>query len=219
MLTNLNNFLQQLPELLGVFLLMLSTFLLGYFGGLLLQKRKKQTQLRKLEEELSELKSTAPTRNDDIETLFSEIKPRIIEVVKQTQQAASKQDKSAPEWSQSKPEKQKEKEENAEKEAAPPGSVAQKARATFIKYNIEKPELNFNSIGYADNDQKDDLTRVMGIGPYIEQKLNEIGIYNYDQISRLNEADIQVITELIDFFPGRIERDNWVGQAKALKVS
>lgn len=219
MLTNLNNFLQQLPELLGVFLLMLSTFLLGYFGALLLQRRKNHVQIRKLEEELSELRSTSSTRNDDIETLFSEIKPRIIEVVKETQQAESEKAKSAPEWLKSKPEKQKENEENLEKEAARPESVAQKARATFIKYNIEKPELNFDSIGYADNDKKDDLTKVMGIGPYIEQKLNEIGICNYDQISRLSEADIQVITELIDFFPGRIERDNWVGQAKALKVT
>jgi len=49
-------------------------------------------------------------------------------------------------------------------------------------------------------------------------KLNEIGIFNFDQISRLDEADVRTITELIDFFPGRIDRDNWVGQARALKV-
>ena len=58
---------------------------------------------------------------------------------------------------------------------------------------------------------------IKGVGPYIELKLNEIGIYNYDQISRLKESDIRIITDLIDFFPGRIERDNWVGQAEALK--
>ena len=57
-----------------------------------------------------------------------------------------------------------------------------------------------------------------GIGPYIEQRLNEIGIYNYDQISRFKEEDIRVLTELIDFFPGRIERDNWIAQAASLKT-
>ena len=62
------------------------------------------------------------------------------------------------------------------------------------------------------------MTKINGIGPYIEQKLNEIDIYTYRQISNLKEADIRTVTELIDFFPGRIERDDWVGQAAALLV-
>ncbi|MBT4473007.1 MAG: hypothetical protein HOC64_05295 [Bacteroidetes bacterium] len=65
----------------------------------------------------------------------------------------------------------------------------------------------------------DRLTQINGIGPYIEQRLNEIGIYNYSQISRLQLRDIVIITSLIDFFPGRIERDNWVEQANELKLT
>mgnify|MGYP003748200067 FL=1 len=49
--------------------------------------------------------------------------------------------------------------------------------------------------------------------------INDIGIYNYEQLSKLNTEDIQKITELIDFFPGRIERDNWVSQAQLLKIN
>lgn len=63
---------------------------------------------------------------------------------------------------------------------------------------------------------KDDLTRINGIGPFIEQKLNEQGIYTYAQISEWDAADISQITEAIGYFPGRIERDNWVGQALEL---
>ncbi len=84
------------------------------------------------------------------------------------------------------------------------------------------PEVSYNyfdNFGRADSNNSNDLTKLNGIGPYIEQKLNEIGIYNYDQISRFNQVDINVITELIDFFPGRIERDNWIGQANSLKDS
>ena len=33
------------------------------------------------------------------------------------------------------------------------------------------------------------IQKIDGIGPYIEQKLNEIGVYNYDQISRFTDAE------------------------------
>ena len=53
----------------------------------------------------------------------------------------------------------------------------------------------------------------------IEHRLNNIGIYNYEQVSKLNTENIHKITELIDFFPGRIERDNWVGKAQLFKIN
>ncbi len=60
---------------------------------------------------------------------------------------------------------------------------------------------------------KDDLTKIEGIGPFLEKKLNEIGVYNYEQISQWDAAAINQITQQIAYFPGRIERDDWVGQA------
>lgn len=64
---------------------------------------------------------------------------------------------------------------------------------------------------------KDDLKQINGIGPFIENKLNEIGIYTFEQISQLDEELISQVTDAIQFFPGRILRDDWVGQAKSLK--
>ncbi len=81
----------------------------------------------------------------------------------------------------------------------------------------EKPKLNFDSFGKADASQKDDLKLISGVGPFIEQKLNSIGIYTFDQISKFTIEDIETVTELIQFFPGRIERDNWTAQAEELK--
>ena len=83
--------------------------------------------------------------------------------------------------------------------------------------DIENSPLNFERFGVADASQKDDLKRIKGVGPFIEEKLNTIGIYTFDQISKFNEEDIQTVTELISFFPGRIERDDWKGQAMNLK--
>ncbi len=77
--------------------------------------------------------------------------------------------------------------------------------------------LNFDSFGKADASQKDDLKLISGVGPFIEEKLNGIGIYTFDQISKFKKEDIETVTELIKFFPGRIERDKWTDQAKNLK--
>lgn len=82
---------------------------------------------------------------------------------------------------------------------------------------VENSPLNFESFGVADASEKDDLKRIKGVGPFIEDKLNTIGIYTFDQISKFSPEDMQTVTELISFFPGRIERDDWKGQASVLK--
>ena len=61
---------------------------------------------------------------------------------------------------------------------------------------------------------KDDLKLIAGIGPALEKKLNGLGIYSFRQISELTPLAIDEITNAIKFFPGRIERDNWVSQAR-----
>jgi predicted flap endonuclease-1-like 5' DNA nuclease len=72
------------------------------------------------------------------------------------------------------------------------------------------------TIPVATADQKEDLTAIKGIGSFLEKKLNGLGIYTYDQISHLDANLIEKLTAAIEFFPGRIERDDWVGQAKLL---
>lgn len=76
--------------------------------------------------------------------------------------------------------------------------------------------LNFSRIGIGKEENKNNLQLIKGIGGSIEEKLNSIGIFNFEQISNFNNTDIDKITELIKFFPGRIERDDWVGQSKEL---
>ncbi len=61
----------------------------------------------------------------------------------------------------------------------------------------------------------DDLKKISGVGPALEKKLNAAGITRYDQIAALTAEDIARIDAELNF-KGRIERDDWVGQAKAL---
>lgn len=66
------------------------------------------------------------------------------------------------------------------------------------------------------SDRGDDLTRIDKIGPFLQEQLNAQDIYRYEQIASWSEADIVTYTELIGYLPGIIQRDDWVGQAKAL---
>ncbi len=85
------------------------------------------------------------------------------------------------------------------------GEVAE-ATAVIDRLSIEKAESN----------TANDLTKIVGIGTVIAKKLHDIGIYTFRQLSQLTSQDIEIITDAIKFFPGRIERDNWKEQAAAL---
>jgi len=83
--------------------------------------------------------------------------------------------------------------------------------------STDTPEIDFDRIGVASIEEKDDLQQIVGIGPYTEAKLNNLGIYTFEQISRFNNEDVDIITELIKFFPDRIKNDRWVTKAASLK--
>lgn len=65
-------------------------------------------------------------------------------------------------------------------------------------------------------DTVDDLKEVRGIGPVMERILNENGCYHFKQLANFSPRDIEWISQALGSFPDRIERDNWVGQAKTL---
>ena len=61
----------------------------------------------------------------------------------------------------------------------------------------------------------DELKRIKGIGPVDEGKLNQLGIFHFDQIAAWTRAEIAWIGTFLSF-PGRIDRQDWLGQASAL---
>lgn len=81
------------------------------------------------------------------------------------------------------------------------------------------PSVHIPSMMDLSDQQTDDLTLIDNIGPFLQQKLNEVDIYRYDQIADWTEADIATYTELIGYIPGIIRRDDWVGQARGLAMS
>ena len=61
----------------------------------------------------------------------------------------------------------------------------------------------------------DDLKQLSGVGPALEKKLLAAGVTTFAQIAAWTEADIAEFDEKLSF-KGRIEREGWVEQAKAL---
>ena len=101
-------------------------------------------------------------------------------------------------------------------EPAPaPKPVAEK-KTTLIKDSKpapkaeDKPEIVEVAAG-----EEDDLKRIKGIGPVNEKALNELGIFKFTQIAAWTPANVDWVEDFMSF-PGRIEREDWIAQAKTL---
>ena len=70
-----------------------------------------------------------------------------------------------------------------------------------IVYNVE-PDL------------RDDLQAIDGVGPKMEEQLNEFGVYRYKQLAAWSDRNVDVFSERLDTFKDRIERDKWIPQAR-----
>lgn len=68
---------------------------------------------------------------------------------------------------------------------------------------IEKPEL------------PDDLKQISGIGPKLEQVLNGLGVWTFEQIAAWQPEEAAWVDDYLQF-GGRVERDDWISQAGAL---
>ena len=88
--------------------------------------------------------------------------------------------------------------------APPPAQTAPAQKPTMPEPAAKKPSAG-----------RDDLKRIKGIGRQIEAKLNDAGITSYEQIAGWTKGDVAEWSEKLTF-SGRVERDDWVGQARKL---
>jgi predicted flap endonuclease-1-like 5' DNA nuclease len=102
-----------------------------------------------------------------------------------------------------------------------PAPVADRTNeeAVLSRIQLRASALDFDRLGYAGPDDADNLQVIDGISPFVERRLQAAGIYRFRQLAHLTPDDVYLLNEIIEFFPGRIQRDNWVGQAKTLMQS
>lgn len=109
-------------------------------------------------------------------------------------------------------------------EAKAPAKAPGKARAikarpvanapvSVVRVKAEKPTPQ-KTVRVVET-QADDLKRISGIGPKLEQVLNGMGVRRYADVALWSDKDVQRIDDQLGF-GGRIARDGWVAQAKAL---
>jgi NADH-quinone oxidoreductase subunit E len=64
--------------------------------------------------------------------------------------------------------------------------------------------------------EPDDLKRIRGIGPVLEDMLNDLGIFHFHQIAAFSDDDVHWVANNLDAFSDRVLRDDWVEQAAAI---
>ncbi|MBU2940082.1 polysulfide reductase NrfD [Lacinutrix sp. C3R15] len=91
-------------------------------------------------------------------------------------------------------------------------------KETPSKDNSESVTNLLGTIGTFDPNTQtpDDLKKINGVGPKMEEVLNSIGIYTFLQVSKMTNNEYNLLDSITESFPGRAERDDWAGQAKKL---
>ncbi|WP_111706300.1 NrfD/PsrC family molybdoenzyme membrane anchor subunit [Lutibacter citreus] len=102
-----------------------------------------------------------------------------------------------------------------------PAKIVKSVKPTkeIIKNTSEQKNVLLGSLGAFDKATQtaDDLKLISGVGPKLEGILNNIGIYSFDQVSKMTDKEYDLLDSLLDSFKGRAKRDDWAGQAKNLK--
>lgn len=84
------------------------------------------------------------------------------------------------------------------------------------KIAVEKPVVAIPAKAAGSRRAKaDDLKKISGVGPKLEQVLNEMGVNRFSDIAGWSAEDVARIDAEIGL-GGRIERDGWIAQARAL---
>lgn len=62
----------------------------------------------------------------------------------------------------------------------------------------------------------DDLKKIKGIGPVLEKRLQDVGVFYFRQIAAWTDDNVAWINSKMEF-PGRVQREEWVKQAKIFR--
>jgi predicted flap endonuclease-1-like 5' DNA nuclease len=95
------------------------------------------------------------------------------------------------------------------------------ARAEIARYRQVVIDIENNAPPpiLAGAGEPDDLKLIVGVGPVLERMLHSLGITTFRQIARWSDRDVAEFDAKLPEFPGRIVRDQWVTQSRALHQS
>lgn len=154
---------------------------------------KLHSKLDDLEEQVADLKANSDGADDKVKARVERLSEEIAAVGgKKKKTKKAKKVKAAP------------KAKTVTKPIAKAKTVSKGAPKTDENGRLAKP------VGKAD-----DLKLIKGVGAVLERRMNEAGIFHFWQIAGLRQAQMDAL-EAVLRFPGRMARDDWKAQARAL---
>ncbi len=103
----------------------------------------------------------------------------------------------------------------AKKAAAKPAKKAAEPKAEKPAPKKEAAPKKAAPKKAAAKSEGDDLTEISGVGPVIVKKLHDLGVTTFAQIAAWTPEDVAAMDDKLNF-KGRIDRDDWLAQAKKL---
>ncbi|PTM43654.1 hypothetical protein [Bosea sp. 124] len=100
-------------------------------------------------------------------------------------------------------------------EAATPVVAAPVATLPQVEGEADIPGQRPAGSVAAKHDKPDDLKLIKGVGRQNEARLHGLGIWHFEQIAAWTPRNVEWVGSYLAF-PGRIEREDWVDQAKTL---
>lgn len=82
--------------------------------------------------------------------------------------------------------------------------------------SARRPNDRANLLMTAAFGEADDLEQINGVGPMLNELLNDIGVFYFWQIAEWTPQEVDWVDDQLLHFKGRIARDNWVDQAREL---
>lgn len=95
-------------------------------------------------------------------------------------------------------------------------NIKDKKEVATIKPAKAQP-LQPASLDKPNNNKADNLTTINGIGHNIQLLLNDLGIFHFEQIANLSKENVIWLDSFLRF-KGRIDREEWIEQAKKLSA-
>lgn len=160
--------------------------------------RKRDEQIAAIREEFSSLRERLPQLNDALRERETAINDLVSELTRQRERYAALRQNVA---------------KQEQPEANKPAQVIRLQPHLQSRSKSPRPAMCLEEApGNPDN-----LQLIRGIGPVLEKRLNKLGLFHFEQLAKLSEQDIAWLDTHLNSVVGRIQRDEWIAQARDLQ--
>lgn len=155
------------------------------------------------------------SENDDLETELDECEQKVTQLNKEIaklekQLTSSKRSATKPVSARSSSKQSSSKQSSSRQSSSSSKSIKKSpASKSTTKKSSSKQTTQVKS-------SNDDLKKIAGVGKVIEGILHEANITTFAQVAKLKGEEIKRLSKELPNFKDRIERDDWLGQAKIL---